>query len=76
MQPLANTRHLFKGNRTWRASPDLPLLSVSSLGLALADLNHDGKLGPNELPATLFDKLDADQDGFVSEAELTALWKK
>jgi Ca2+-binding EF-hand superfamily protein len=26
--------------------------------------------------AALFDKLDADKDGFVSEAELTALWKR
>ena len=38
--------------------------------------NNDGKLDRTELPAGLFDKLDADKDGFVSEAELTALWKR
>jgi CubicO group peptidase (beta-lactamase class C family) len=40
------------------------------------DTNKDGKLSRDELPAALFDKLDADKDGFVSEAELTALWKR
>jgi hypothetical protein len=29
---------------------------------------------PSELPAALFGRLDANQDGAVSEAELTALW--
>ena len=40
------------------------------------DMNGDGKLSRDELPAALFDKLDADKDGFVTEAELTALWKR
>jgi Ca2+-binding EF-hand superfamily protein len=40
------------------------------------DTNGDGKLTRDELPAALFDRLDADQDGFVSETELTALWKR
>jgi hypothetical protein len=36
------------------------------------DTNHDGKITRDELPAALFDKLDTDKDGFVSEAELDA----
>jgi hypothetical protein len=40
------------------------------------DTNHDGKLTRDELPAALFDKLDADKDGFVTEAELAALWRR
>jgi CubicO group peptidase (beta-lactamase class C family) len=40
------------------------------------DTNKDGKLTRDELPAALFDRLDADKDGFVSEAELTVLWKR
>jgi Ca2+-binding EF-hand superfamily protein len=37
------------------------------------DTNDDGKLGRDELPAVLFDSLDADKDGFVTPAELKAL---
>jgi Ca2+-binding EF-hand superfamily protein len=40
------------------------------------DTNQDGKLSRDELPAALFDRLDPDKDGFVSEAELAALWKR
>ncbi len=40
------------------------------------DTNADGKLGPDELPAALFERLDADKDGFVSEEELKALRKR
>ena len=40
------------------------------------DTNNDGKLTRDELPAALFDRLDADKDGVVTESELTALWKK
>ena len=40
------------------------------------DKNNDGKLTRDELPAALFDRLDADKDGSVTEAELTALWKQ
>jgi CubicO group peptidase (beta-lactamase class C family) len=39
------------------------------------DKNNDGKLGPDELPAALFDRLDADEDGFVDVEELKALRK-
>jgi CubicO group peptidase (beta-lactamase class C family) len=37
------------------------------------DKNSDGKLSRDELPAALFDRLDADKDGFVTEEELKAL---
>jgi CubicO group peptidase (beta-lactamase class C family) len=37
------------------------------------DTNNDGKLSRDELPAALFDRLDADKDGFVTEEELKAL---
>lgn len=39
------------------------------------DKNNDGKLGADEIPAALFDRLDADKDGSVTEAELKALRK-
>lgn len=39
------------------------------------DKNNDGKLNRDELPAALFDRLDADKDGAVSEEELKALRK-
>ena len=37
------------------------------------DQNNDGKLSRDELPAAVFDRLDADKDGFVNEGELRAL---
>jgi len=39
------------------------------------DKNNDGKLSRDELPGALFDRLDADKDGAVSEEELKALRK-
>jgi CubicO group peptidase (beta-lactamase class C family) len=47
---------------------------MSSL-LKQRDKNNDGKLGKDEIPAALFDRLDADKDGSVTEAELKALSK-
>jgi hypothetical protein len=40
-----------------------------------ADKNNDGKLSRDELPVSLFDRVDADKDGFASEEELSVLWK-
>jgi CubicO group peptidase (beta-lactamase class C family) len=39
------------------------------------DRNGDGKLDRSELPAALFDRLDANKDGFVTEDEAKSLWK-
>ena len=39
------------------------------------DKNGDGKLSPDELPAALFGRLDADKNGFITEVELQALWR-
>jgi Ca2+-binding EF-hand superfamily protein len=63
-------------------------LSCSSSSLILAqqspatatfqqrDKNNDGKLGRDERPATLLDKLDQDRDGFVTEEELKSFWRQ
>ena len=41
---------------------------------AQRDKNGDGKLDRDELPPTLFDRLDANKDGAVTEEELGMLW--
>ena len=40
------------------------------------DKNNDGKLGPDEIPAPLFERLDNSKDGFVTAEELKALWQR
>jgi CubicO group peptidase (beta-lactamase class C family) len=47
---------------------------MSSL-LKQRDKNNDGKLGPDEIPAALFDRLDANKDGFVDADEIKVLRK-
>ncbi|MCU0872255.1 MAG: serine hydrolase [Pirellulaceae bacterium] len=38
------------------------------------DQNGDGKLHRDELPGALFDRVDANKDGFVAEDEMKTLW--
>ena len=40
------------------------------------DKNNDGKLSRDEIPAALFDRLDANKDDFVTEDELKSLRKR
>lgn len=60
--------------------PGAPGTSNASRGRARTfsqrDTNKDGKLDHDEIPAALFNRLDAGKDGFVTEAELLAIWKR
>jgi Ca2+-binding EF-hand superfamily protein len=58
------------------STPGKPSAGGASSPFQQRDTNGDAKLTRDELPAALFDKLDADKDGFVTEAELAALWRQ
>jgi CubicO group peptidase (beta-lactamase class C family) len=50
-----------------------PARNMFGNALRQRDVNGDGKLDRDELPQALFDRLDRDKDGFVSESELKNL---
>lgn len=57
-------------------TPDAPAGGGMAAMFAQRDTNKDGNLGRDELPAGLFDRLDTDKSGSVTETELQALWKR
>jgi CubicO group peptidase (beta-lactamase class C family) len=58
------------------AGPGLGGASDMGYALRQRDRNGDGKLDRQELPAALLERLDANQDGVVTEEEMKALWRR
>jgi CubicO group peptidase (beta-lactamase class C family) len=58
------------------AMPAIPASGWADRAFAGRDKNGDGKLDRSEVPPALFDRLDTDQEGFITEEEAKALWRR